>query len=180
MRYLCGTVDYRLSLNAVNLQLEGFCDADWASDTADRKSNSGFVFRLGSATVSWGSRKQSCVSASTMEAEYVALAEAAQETVWLRRLLAELNAEQKCSTVIWEDNKSCLDFASQEKQNRRSKHIDTKYHFTRELYNSGKISLKYCATDNMLADIMTKPLGAVKVRKFSEMLGLVGVKACHR
>lgn len=172
VRYLCGTMDYRLFFDTGNLKLEGFSDADWASDTADRKSNSGFVFLLGGAAVSWGSRKQACVSTSTMEAEYVALAEAGQEAVWLRRLLADLNEEQHGPTIVWEDNKSCLDFATLEKQNRRSKHIDTKYHYVRELVSSGEVALKYCPTDDMLADIMTKPVGATKVRKFSELLGL--------
>lgn len=184
VKYLYGTANFGLKLGSTvtegQLKLEAFCDADWAGDTVDRKSNSGFVFRLGQSSVSWGSRKQPCVSVSTMEAEYVALAEVSQEATWLRRLLTELGEVQSAPTVVWEDNRSCIDFVALEKQNRRSKHIDTKFHYVKDLVAGGAITLRYCATDNMLADVMTKPLGPAKMRKFADMLGLVAIKAGHR
>lgn len=112
LRYLIYTRQYKLKLGGpVMWELVGYSDADWAGDANDRKSCSGFLFGLGRATVSWTSRKQSCVTMSTMEAEYVALSEAAQEAVWLRGLLKELNEEQTKPTVIFEDNRSCFDFA---------------------------------------------------------------------
>lgn len=93
VRYLVATQDYQLRLGrdrSKSLSLIGYSDADWAGDTADWKSTSGFVYLVGDPSVSWASRKQGCVTTSTMESEYVALSDAAQEAVWLRRLLAEL------------------------------------------------------------------------------------------
>lgn len=110
----------------------------------------------------------------------MALAEAVQEVVWLRRLLAELGEKQQTPTTIFEDNKSCLDFVALERQNRRSKHIDTKFHYIKDAATSGQIVLRYCATTDMLADIMTKPLGAVQVTKFVGMLGLKAGGSGHR
>ncbi|KXJ30236.1 hypothetical protein RP20_CCG007354 [Aedes albopictus] len=130
------------------------------------------MFSLGGATVTWVSRKQSCVAMSTMEAEYVALSEATQEAVWLRRLLTELNEIQRQPTIIFEDNRSCLDFVALDQQKKRSKHIDTRFHYTRSRCTSGDIELQYCASESMIADILTKPLGSTKVKKFATAMGL--------
>ena len=73
-----------------SIDCTGFSDADWAGDIDDRKSTSGYLLKIGSGPVSWRSRKQSCVALSTAETEYVALTLAAQEAIWLNRLLAEL------------------------------------------------------------------------------------------
>uniref|UniRef100_A0AAG5DG86 Retrovirus-related Pol polyprotein from transposon TNT 1-94 n=1 Tax=Anopheles atroparvus TaxID=41427 RepID=A0AAG5DG86_ANOAO len=159
VRYLLCTIDYALKLGSPGIQLAlvGYCDADWAGDTSDRKSCSGYLYRLGGGTISWTSRKQTCVAMSTMEAEYIALSEAGQQVVWLRRLLKEMDLEPLEATTIFEDNRS----------------FETKYHYTRDLCNKNIIKLRYCASDEMLADILTKPLGAQKMQTLSEGLGLV-------
>ncbi|KXJ68647.1 hypothetical protein RP20_CCG011330 [Aedes albopictus] len=108
-----------------------------------------------------------------MEAEYVALSEATQQAIWLRRLLGELNVDQNCATIIHEDNKGCMDFVALDQQKRRSKHIDTRYHYTKERCASGEIELRYCASEDMIADVLTKPLGPSKMTKFASEMGLV-------
>lgn len=183
VRYLVGTQEYQLRLasdRSKNLELVGYSDADWAGDTTDRKSTSGFVFQIGDASVSWASRKQACVTTSTMEAEYVALSEAAQETTWLRRLLAELGYTQRQPTIINEDNRGCIDFVSLERQNKRSKHIDTKFYHAKDLCTREVIQLRYCPTDSMIADVFTKPLGATKIQLFAEKLGLCSNRKPNR
>ena len=85
----------------------GYSDADWAGDHADRKSTSGYVFTLVGAPVSWGSKKQSSVSLSTSEAEYIALSLAIQKGKWVHRLLCEVlmaTSESGPELVIAEDN----------------------------------------------------------------------------
>jgi hypothetical protein len=111
--------------------LVGYCDA--GDQANDRKSNSGFVFLVNGAAVSWACRKQTCVSISTMEAEYVALTEACKEVVWLRLLMADLGETQTAPTVIFEDNQSCLKFV--------------------EDLNKKEISLEYCPSEEMVADV---------------------------
>ena len=81
-----------------------FSDADWAGDINDRKSTSGYLLKISGGAVSWRSKKQECVALSTTEAEYVALASAAQESVWLRKLIAELESPPKGPTTIFLDN----------------------------------------------------------------------------
>ena len=88
--------------------LNDFSDADWAGDTSTRKSTSGYLFRLGKSTVSWKSKCQSIVALSSIEAEYVALCSAVQETVWLRHLLSSIGFKQSTPTILYEDNQSSI------------------------------------------------------------------------
>lgn len=176
VRYLLKTINFKLRLATERNQpitLVGFSDADWSGDTFDRKSNTGYLFQLVAATVCWASRKQTSVSLSSMEAEYIALSEACKEVVWLRRLLEEIGEKQNDPTVILEDNRSCIDFVREERLSRRSKHIDTRLFYTKDLAEKGVVALQYCSTENMTADVLTKPLGAVKQRRFAEKMGLV-------
>ncbi|KXJ62369.1 hypothetical protein RP20_CCG016417 [Aedes albopictus] len=135
----------------------------------------GFVVFYAGGLVSWTSRRQNCVSLSTMEAEYVALGETCQEVLWMRRLLADLGENVDEATVVYEDNQGCLSFVTSERTSKRSKHIETKQCFVRDLCERRLVQLRYCPTETMKADILTKPLGAVKHRELAELLGLGGV-----
>lgn len=168
LRYLKATKDLYLRLGGKGDEgLVGYSDADWAGDPASRRSTSGSVFYYRGGLISWSSRRQQCVTLSSMEAEYVALSEACQETVWLRQLLADFGETQSAPTVLKEDNQGCLSFVKTERTSRRSKHISTKEKFIQELCDKGDIVLEYCPTDIMIADAMTKPHG-----RFTKMLGL--------
>ena len=82
----------------------GFSDADWGGDVNDRKSTSGYLFQIKGTVVSWMSKKQSCVALSTAEAEYIALASAAQKSLWLQQLLVDLKKEPGKPMIVFEDN----------------------------------------------------------------------------
>lgn len=106
-----------------------------------------------------------------MEAEYVALSETCQEISWLKSLLKDLG-EKVLTANVYEDNQSCISFAETGRRTKRSKHIDTREFFIRDLCNNGEINLKYCPTDKMKADLLTKPLGEIKHRKLAMELNL--------
>ena len=173
-RYLKGTKDYELILGQQKKEEEliGYADADWAENREDRRSNSGYVFRYLNATISWGCRKQTCVALSSTEAEYVALAEACQESIWISLLLEDFLDRKKNTTVIFEDNQSCLKLISNKKFSHRTKHIDTKFHLVKELKEGGTLDFKYCPTDQMLADMLTKPLNIIKLKYLAQKCGL--------
>ena len=92
LRYIKGTLSYGLkfSVNDDEYDLYGFSDADWAGDADNRRSTSGYVFKVADFTVNWCRKKQATVAKSTTEAEYVALSQATQEAFYLRNLLADL------------------------------------------------------------------------------------------
>ena len=125
MRYLNGTQNYGLLYDKEKVtDFIGYSDADWAGDLDDRRSTSGYLFKLSGAAVSWRSKKQSCVALSTAEAENIALASAAQEAVWMQRLQNDLNKASVKSTLIYEDNQSTICMAKNPQYHGRAKHID--------------------------------------------------------
>jgi hypothetical protein len=158
LRYLKGTLDFGLKCNPTDLELVGYSDADWAGDLDSRRSTTGYLFQLGGFPISWRSKRQSTVALSTAEAEYMALASACQEVIWLRRLLKGFDIDQSKSTVLFEDNQGCIAMSKNPVHHDRTKHIDIKYHFIRETISNGEVVITYKETENMLADILTKGL----------------------
>ena len=105
-------------------------DSDWVGIVADRKSTFGCCFSLGSAAVSWFSRKQKSVALSTAEAEYMEASLASCETLWLRKLLVNIFGQELRPTVIYCDNQSCIQLSENPVFHDRSKHIEIGYYFT--------------------------------------------------
>lgn len=175
LKYLKGTEDFFLRLSktkdSINL-LEGYADANWAADRESRKSNSGYVFLLNGCAVSWSCKKQACVALSSTEAEFIALSETCKEAIWLRKLLEDMEIIQASPTVIYEDNQSCLSIIKEEKLSNRTKHIDTKRYFVKNNVDKNYVICKYCPTENMVADMMTKPLNAQILEKFRTAIGV--------
>eukprot|EP00253_Pinus_taeda_P028379 PITA_28379 len=124
LRYLCGTITHGLRYTVEDVRLLGYTDADWAGSVVDRKSTFGCCFSLGSASISWMSRKQKLVALSTAEAEYIAASMASCEAFWLRKLLSELFGFTLDTTVILCDNQSGIRLSENLVFHDRSKHID--------------------------------------------------------
>jgi hypothetical protein len=169
-RYLRGTTDRGIVFHGTSSSLlDGFCDASYADNRESRRSTGGWYFRYYGGPVSWKSFVQRCVALSTCEAEYVALASATREAVWLRRLLRELGVDQS-SVVIHEDNQGAIALASNAVVNQRSKHIDVRYHFVRDCVSAGLITLDYLPTEDMIADLFTKALAKLRFRLLCALL----------
>ena len=123
-------------------------------------------------SVSWLSKKQPLVSLSTVEAEYVALSRVTQEATWIRRLLSDFNVPQDIPTVLMEDNHGAVHIARNPVVQARTKHIDICYHYIREALIDGTIDLRHCPTQDMIADIFTKPLTKKRFENLREKVGL--------
>ena len=136
LRYLQHTKSLRLFFPSTgDSTLVGETDADWSGDVNGRRSTTGYYFKLGDSggSVSWQVKKQPTVPLSSCEAEYQRLAAAVQEPIFFRDLLRELGYEQCEPSTIRKDNQNCIKLAtSNPGLHKRSKHIDTKYHFVRE------------------------------------------------
>ncbi|KAK2979862.1 hypothetical protein RJ640_002775 [Escallonia rubra] len=159
LRYLKGTIDLGIFYPASgDMKLVGYSDSDWARDVDDRKSTTRFVFYFGEAAFTWTSKKQSIVTLSTCEAEYVAATSTVCHAIWLRSLLKELSFIQDELTQIYVDNKSAIALAKNPVFHDRSKHIDTRYHFIRESIAKKQVQVKFVKSEDQDADIFTKPL----------------------
>ena len=173
-RYLKSSTDYGLCFsNAKNdPKLEAYCDSNFAGDIDSRKSRSGFIFTLNGTAVTWSSTKQKTVALSTTEAEYISLCEAGKEAVWLRRLLSELKVDTSAPTKIYCDNSGSIKLASNPEFHRRTKHIDIKHHYIRQLLTSNVVTIEYISTEKNNADFLTKPLPVTSFSKFRSSIGL--------
>eukprot|EP00253_Pinus_taeda_P012637 PITA_12637 len=138
----------------------------------DRKSTSGYVFHMGSGAISRNSKKQPIVALSTTEAEYMAATTTACQAVWMRRMLRSLCQEQTKGTMIFCDNSSPIALSKNSVFHKRMKHIETKFHYIRELVSNGEIVLKHCRTQEQIANILTKPLEHKSFEFFRKCLGM--------
>lgn len=106
------------------------------------------------------------------EAEYISLAESCRELLWLKKLLKDFGEPVQEPVQIFEDNQSCIKMLEQNAGLKRSKHVDTKYHFVKDLAENDNVNVTYCPSADMLADIFTKPLNRVKLEDIRERIGL--------
>jgi hypothetical protein len=152
-----------------------YTDADWANSKDDRKSISGYISIFAGGATTWSSKKQATVVLSTMEAEYIALSHAARENLWLRSLFTELNLPPSRPFPIFCDNRGAIDFTFNTGYHARSKHIDMRHHFIRDLVTSHEVSVHHCASEDNLADIFTKPLARTQHEEQVCKLGMTRV-----
>jgi hypothetical protein len=160
LRYLKGTIDFVLHYTLGSLHLSGFYDSDWAGNSDDRRSTTGFGIFLGSNLISWSSKKQHVVSRSSTEVEYRAMALTTSDLYWLRMLFQELQVSLPSSPTIWCDNSGALSIASNHVSHARTKHIEVDIHFIREKVTNRDIQLRYISTLDQIVDIFTKGLAA--------------------
>lgn len=173
LRYLKGTRSLRLRLGGdTPINLVGFTDSDWANCLDTRRSVGGYAWSLGSGLISWCTRKQRTVAASSCEAEYMAAFEAAQEGIWLRMVMSALGHGNNKATTILCDNNSAINLSEDPLLHSRVKHVDIKYHFLRERVASNEILLRYINTKDNVADIFTKALPSPQFGRLRSILGL--------
>lgn len=175
LRYLSNTINFKICYRKTGEPLKAFADADWAGCCDDRKSYTGFVFFIAGASVTWESKKQQSIALSSTEAEYMALSTASKEVVYLRSFLNELGFLRLIDgpTELHGDNLSSQQLVKNPIYHARSKHIDIRVHYIRDVYNKNVIVLKYTPTGEMIADILTKNLSKVKHAELSLKLGLL-------
>ena len=162
LRYVQGTLNYGLvfSTEGTDPTLTGYSDADWGGDLRTRRFTTGYVFQIQGST----------------EAEYIALSTACEEGVWSRRLLSDIQIKQNGPSTVFEDNQGAIELLKNPKFHNRTKHIDVSYHYVREQVNLNIISVNYCPTEDMIADVMAKGLSKTVFEKFRNKLGVLEIK----
>ncbi|KAL2231740.1 UNVERIFIED_CONTAM: Retrovirus-related Pol polyprotein from transposon TNT 1-94 [Sesamum indicum] len=156
LRYLRGTKDRALV---------------FGSDYDKRRSTTGYVFTYGGTAVSWVSKLQKVVTLSTTEAEYVAVTEAAKELIWLQHLLGELGKPQ-ADVILHSDSQSAIHLAKNPAFHSRTKHIEIKYHFIRQLLEKKALQLEKIQGEKNPADMLTKAVAMAKLKLCTASTGL--------
>ena len=133
IKYVGGTCDYGLFYSKEsNLSLTDFSNFDWASNTDDRKSTTGGCFYVRANLVAWMSKKQNSVSLSTVEAKYIAAGSCCSQLLWMKKVLTDYALSQD-TMVVYCDNSSAIDISKNPVQHSKTKHIEIRYHFIRDL-----------------------------------------------
>ena len=186
IRYLKGTKDLRLHFggeqgNEKDKRLRayggvddlvGFSDSDWGGEE-DRISVSGYAWFYMGCLIDWGCKKQRTVALSSTEAEYMAMALAMQNGLWLRSSLAQAKLLHSPCTPLHVDNQSAIALGSNSSMHGRAKHIDIKYHFIRHHISDNTFRATWIPTASNTADILTKPLARTLHETHRQALGLV-------
>jgi hypothetical protein len=154
-----------------NLVVVGYSDADWAGNADDRKSTSGGCFYVGNNLMAWMSKKQASISLSTTEAKYIAAGSCCTQLLWMKTLLGDYWFSQG-TMIINYDNTSAINIFKNPVQHSRTKHIDIRHHFLRDLVESEVVSLSLIPTENQLAGILTKPLDGGRFESLRKAIGV--------
>lgn len=171
LRYVKGSLEVGLKFTAGSnkVGITGFVDSDFAGDLDKRRSSTGYLFMLCGGPISWKSHLRSIVALSSTEAEYIAATEAMKETIWLRGLLNEPEVLEG-EVVLYCDNQGAIQLCKNSVYHERTKHVDVRFHFIREVVSSGMVKLEKVHTDDNPADMATK---VVPLHKFRHCLNLL-------
>ena len=170
-RYLAGMKGLALTFRAGKKGLEGYMDADGASQEHCH-AISDYAYILDGGAISWMSKKQELVTLSMAEAEYIAATHAVKKGVWLCRFVEEVFQPFVNPIVLYCDNQAAIALTKDGSFHAHTKHIDIHYHFIHFIVDSGSFLLVYCPTADMTADTLTKALPSVKAKHFTAALGL--------
>lgn len=160
LRYLKGSLKSGLKYTKTvqgEEAIEGYVDADYAGNVDTRKSLSWYVFTLYGTAISWKANLQFVVALSTTQAEYIALMEGVKEAIWLKGMIGELGITQECVKVHC-DSQSAIHLANHQAYHERTKHIDIRLHFIRDMVESKEIQIEKIASEDNPADMFTKSL----------------------
>ena len=166
-----GITYHRAPSAGTRFTVTGLCDADYGGDAGSRKSTTGYVFSGAGGAITWSSKLQPTVAASTTEAEYMAAAAAAKEGLWLRKALYDIGTPHS-SMIIGCDNQAALAHIKNPIVSLRAKHVEIHHHFLRERVEMGQLHYHYVATADNAADVLTKPLGPLLHEKCLGGLGM--------
>lgn len=171
LRYAYGTVDLGIhfSSNTI-LDLYTFSNADWADCPLTRRSIKGYCVFLGSNCIFWSTKNQATISRSSFEVEYRAMAQATAEITWICFLPPDLKVQLSIAPILLCDNLSALYMMV---FHARSKHIEIDYHYLRERVALGLLQTRHVPASLQLANLLTKPLGRLKLYSLRSKFGLV-------
>ena len=137
--------------------LEGVSDASWEVN----KSTSGWCVQWQGCSIAWGSRKQPCVALSSCEAEIIALSKGAKDMVYFRKLIAGLlKSPHTAPSRLATDNQGARDLAYNPEHHERTKHVERRFFYVRDVVEAGELTVPYLSTNDNVADFLTKPLNA--------------------
>ena len=152
------------------LELIGYSDSDFAQDPISRKSTTGYVIYLGGSVVAFKTKLQPIVTLSSTGAEFVAGCACAKEMMSIKHLLDDIGIPLTSTPVLKMDNTSAATIAGKPTFSGRSKHLEVRYFYLKQLVQEGLLDIQYVQTTDNIADFFTKPLARVVFERLREAL----------
>lgn len=178
VRYLKGSLSQGVLLRAdSDLRITAYCDADWGSCALSRRSLSAYVVLLGNSPVTWKTKKQKVVSASSAEAEYRSMAYALRELKWVKPVLESFGVQHKEPMRLFCDSKSAIYIAANPVFHECTKHMERDCHQVRDAVKAKLITTEHITTKEQPADVLTK---ALPTPTFLYLLSKLGVQDISR
>ncbi|CAL9111403.1 unnamed protein product [Musa textilis] len=173
LKYLRRTKDLFLVYGGSSLRVEGYTDSSFQFDVDDSKSNSGYVFTLNGGAMCWKSSKQDTTVDSTIEAEYIAVAEATKEGVWMKKFIIDLGVvpSNEESIPLYCDNNEAITQAKELRSHQKSKHVLRRFHLIREIVTRKDVVVKRVPSEDNIADPLTKPLSQIVFERHKGLMG---------
>ena len=147
-------------------------DSDFAGCKDTRRSTEGNIFVVAGGPVSWESKRQETVALSTVEAEYMSFSRATSQALWMSKFFTEIGLPTPRPILIHADNNGSISHSLNNKNHRRTKHIDVRHHFVKDHVKCGNVTFQYILSSENIADLFTKPLPREKIRQFTTKLQL--------
>lgn len=170
------TKDYKLVMEMwydngiIQWELKAYSDSDYAGDSDNRRSISGYILYLNGCAITWRSKGQKSVSLSSTEAEYRAQSDAVTEVMFVKMMLEFLGITVKTPITVYVDNLGAIYLSKSAGTSNRTKHIDTHYHFVREYIEDGTIQIEFVRSEENHADIFTKNLPGESYGRYQRLI----------
>ncbi|XP_052725504.1 secreted RxLR effector protein 161-like [Vigna angularis] len=159
IQYIKGTRDYCILFLAgrkkTAMEITRYTDSNYGGDMVERKSTSGYIFMLNNTLISWCSKKQLVVAFSSCEVEFIAESYGTCQGIWIKELMEELKVSMENLIQLKIDNVSAINLAKNLVSHGRSKHIEVKFYFLKDMVKKGRIILAYCKKGVQLVDLFT-------------------------
>ena len=176
VKYLMGTINFGITYTyKVNSELlTGYSDASYNDDPVDRKSNDSSVWFHHGHLVGYDTNRQKITSLSSCDAETIGAVQALRTGEAFRNMISELYniGNEEIVIVLHMDSRAAIDQAHSELRNKRNKHLDARYVRLHDFIKDGTLELRHVSSEQMLADIGTKPLA---LKPFKHLVGLLGL-----
>jgi hypothetical protein len=174
LAYLVGHLDMGITYSApqglkLNI-MEAWVDSDYAADPDTRRSVTGYIITLNDGPIAWKSKRQACVTLSSAEAEFVAASICGVEVLYIRSILRGFGYRQDKPTTVWEDNAACIAMSENPVNPEKSRHVDTRYNFLRDMDKSKQLKLRKVPGTENIADALTKALDGPTLHKHMHMV----------
>ena len=172
LRHNIRGIQYKSKSAGQSIDLKAYADSDWGRDTTDRKPQLGWVVYLQGGPILWRSVKGTGVAQSTCEAEYVAAAMCANDVVYVRQLIEEMNIGIRFDSPspIYIDNRAAKNIIEKNSAPPKLRHVAIRFHAVKDLVLQRKIELKWIQGSDNSSDAFTKPLTGACFRKHKEVL----------